>query len=241
MLGKFDDTDLALGSDPADAQPTVLEAAVVVGVDAVVAVVVLGGLGGAVQPCRQRAGAEDDRVGLAHERARQGRDHEAVSFRARLSVIGVSDPENVARELDDRVLEATSGADQWYASLARVADGLKRAVHAPIRAGGRDPEPAIGAERAFRAVSDGVGRPPLKRQPEVTESRVGEGVGRVGRVEVADDADQGRTCRHGSFTTIASPLSTRHRAPGPMTAVDSRSSMIAGPSNVAPGRSAYRS
>mgnify|MGYP002144218914 CR=1 FL=1 len=39
-------------------------------------------------------------------------------------VIGVSDPENVARELDDRVLEPPSRPDEWDTALAGVAIGL---------------------------------------------------------------------------------------------------------------------
>ena len=43
---------------------------------------------------------------------------------------------------------------------------------------------------------------------------------------------------HGMCTTRVRPSSTRQLAPGPMTAVDSRSSTMAGPAKVAPGPSA---
>src|SRR5213594_3362134 len=48
--------------------------------------------------------------------------------------------------------------------------------------------------------------------------------------------------RHGPVSTMrASPASTRARPPGPITAVDSRSSTIAGPVSVIPAVRAYRS
>jgi len=61
-------------------------------------------------------------------------------------VIGVSVPEDVAREFDDRVLEAASGADQRDSALARVADGGERPVHAPVGARRRDPDAVVGGQ-----------------------------------------------------------------------------------------------
>ena len=54
----------------------------------------------------------DYRLRLPDERARERRDNEPPGTGRRLGVIGVSEPENVARELDDRVLEAASGTDE---------------------------------------------------------------------------------------------------------------------------------
>src|SRR5262245_11402621 len=168
---------------------------------------------------------------LADERACQRGDDEARSLGARLCVVGVSEPENVARELDDRVLEAASGADERHAPLARVADGRQRALHAPVRARGRDEEAVVLLPRP-RRLADSIGGAPLERDAEVLQRRVGEAVGDIAGIEVADDSD------HGSSTMMATPSSTRQRAAGPMTAVDSRSSTMAGPSNTVPAASA---
>jgi hypothetical protein len=46
------------------------------------------------------------------------------------------DPEHIARDLDDRVLESTSSPDQWDTPLARVPDRGQRSVHADVRAAG---------------------------------------------------------------------------------------------------------
>lgn len=81
---------------------------------------------------------------MADERAGERRDDQLQGVRARLGVVGVSDPENVARELDDRVLEAPSGPDERNSPLARVANGGKRAVHAPVGARRRDPDAVVG-------------------------------------------------------------------------------------------------
>src|SRR5438132_8963034 len=59
---------------------------------------------------------------------------------ARLGVVGVSEPENVARELDDRVLEAASGTDEGNSPFPRVADRRERAVHAAVRTRRCDPD-----------------------------------------------------------------------------------------------------
>src|SRR5438132_13183511 len=81
---------------------------------------------------------------------------------ARLGVVGVSEPENVARELDDRVLETASGADEGDAALARVADRRERAVHAAVRARRRDPEAAVPGQPRLGLVLDRVRRHPLE-------------------------------------------------------------------------------
>ncbi len=141
MVGNLDDPDLARAAAPAHPEAAVLEELVELGIDAVVAVVVLGGLDGTVEPCRQRTGTNDHGLLLLDERAREGGDDETLGVGTRFSMVGVSEPENIARELDDRVLEAASGADEGHAPLSRVADGRERPVHASIGARRRDPEP----------------------------------------------------------------------------------------------------
>src|SRR5262249_33583237 len=101
----------------------------------------------------------------------------------------VSEPEDGARELDDRVLEATSGPDQWYSPLSRVADGRQRALHAAVGAGRSDPQPGEAAEPALRLSGHRVGRDPLVTDLQLVECRVGERVRPVPRVEVSAAAN----------------------------------------------------
>src|SRR2546427_12750633 len=112
MIGKLDDPDLARAAQPAHPESAGLEQSVVVRVDTVVAVIVLGRLGNAVQRGGAAIGEHEDRLRLPDERARERRDNEPPGTGRRLGVVGVSEPENVARELDDRVLEAASGTDE---------------------------------------------------------------------------------------------------------------------------------
>jgi len=94
-------------------------------------------------------------------------------------VVGVPEPENVARELDDRVLEATSGADERNTALARVANGRERAVHAPVGTGRRDPKPSVPGEQLVGLASDRLRRNPLEAEPDVIQGIVGERVGGI--------------------------------------------------------------
>lgn len=52
---------------------------------------------------------------------------------------GVSEPENVAREFDDRVLESTSSANERNATLAGIAQGIRCSSHAAVRTGRCNP------------------------------------------------------------------------------------------------------
>ena len=72
----------------------------------------------------------------ADERAGQRRDNESLGIGGALGMIGVLEPEDVARELDDRVLEAPSRADERDPTLAGESNGGERAIHAAIRAPG---------------------------------------------------------------------------------------------------------
>ena len=49
---------------------------------------------------------------LSNQRARERSDYEPLGVGICLGVVGVSEPEDVARELDDRVLKAGSGGDE---------------------------------------------------------------------------------------------------------------------------------
>jgi len=85
-------------------------------------------------------------------------------------MVGVSVPEDVARELDDRVLETPSGADQRNAALARVANGREGAFHAAVRARRRDPHAVVRGQTLF-PISGRVGRHPREVERDVLERR----------------------------------------------------------------------
>ena len=134
MPRQLDDPDLSGVARTADEKAPIFQHPVVLRIHAVLAVVVFGHLGAAVERCRQRAGANDYTLLLSDERALERRDDESVRVGAAFSMVGVSEPEDVARELDDRVLEAASGADERNPALARVANRGQRALHAAVRA-----------------------------------------------------------------------------------------------------------
>src|SRR5216117_3525518 len=146
MIGNLDDPDLALAAQPAYPESAGLEQSVVVRVDTVVAVIVLGRLGNAVERRGAAIGEHEDRLRLPDERARERRDNEPPGTGRRLGVVGVSEPENVARELDDRVLEAASGTDEGNSPFPRVADRRERAVHAAVRTRRCDPDSVVRSE-----------------------------------------------------------------------------------------------
>src|SRR5438445_1626238 len=198
MLRELDDPDLALVAHAAHAKTAGLELQTVVGVHAVAAVIPFGGLGHAIQPRRASARDQDDPLRLPDQRTGQLGDDEPRRVGARLSVVGVSVPEDVARELDDRVLEAPSGADQRDAALTRVANRREGAVHAAVRARRRDPDAVVRGQALF-PISGGVGRHPREVEPDVLERRVREPVGGVRAIEVADDGDLRAVCGHVSL------------------------------------------
>jgi hypothetical protein len=73
-------------------------------------------------------------------------------------MVGVLDPEDVARELDDRVLEAPSGSDQRDTPLAGEPDRGQCAIHGAIGTGRRDEEPCVTSEPFLRPIRSNVGR-----------------------------------------------------------------------------------
>src|SRR5262249_59358351 len=100
-----------------------------------------------------------------------------------------SEPENVARELDDRVLESASGADERNAALARVADRLQGAGHAAIRTRRRDPHAVVTREARLGRGTNRLGADPFERQAEVTQRAIGHEMRGVLRLEVPDHPD----------------------------------------------------
>jgi hypothetical protein len=136
MIGQLDDTELTILAEATQPEARLLERGEILGVDAVVAPEVFDGHGGSVELGGSRARGDEDALLRADERAGQRRDDESLGVGSGLGMLGVLEPEDVARELDDRVLEAPSGADERDAPLPGEADGSKRAIHAAIRAAG---------------------------------------------------------------------------------------------------------
>jgi hypothetical protein len=105
-------------------------------------------------------------------------------------MVGVLDPEDVARELDDRVLKSSSGPDEREATLARVTNRSERSIHAAVGAGGCDEKPGVPAEPRRHVVAHRVGGRPLDLQANMSEGLVRGDVCRVPGVEVAHYADE---------------------------------------------------
>src|SRR6185369_15945668 len=97
--------------------------------------------------------------------------------------------EDIPCVLDEHVLEAASGCDERDAALACGRDRGEGAVHAPIGARGREPDPG---EALLELVGRGYGvrRDPLALGTCVAEARVEHRVSLVRGVPVADDADE---------------------------------------------------
>ena len=95
-------------------------------VDAVVASIVLESRFGTVECGSPRARNDFHRLLYPNQGAAERGDDEVLGVWVCPGMIGILDPEDVARELDDRVLKAASGADERHPSLARETD---RSVH----------------------------------------------------------------------------------------------------------------
>jgi autoinducer 2-degrading protein len=106
-------------------------------------------------------------------------------------VFGVPVPENVARELDDRVLEPASRAHERDATLARVTDRSEGAIHVAVRARRRNQETAVRGELRSGIVADRLGWHPLEPEAYVGERVVREQMRGILRIEIADDRDHG--------------------------------------------------
>src|SRR5947207_4630183 len=167
MVAKLDDPDLAVAPYAAHAQAMRFERVLICRVDAVVAVKVLDGALGVIELRRSGARCDGDGLPLPDERARKRRDDEPLGIRTRLGMIGVLDPQDIARELDDRVLKPSSRADERHATLSSISDGGERAIHAAIRTCRRNPDSVELGESHGRFASDRVRRNPLEAEAEV--------------------------------------------------------------------------
>ena len=192
---ELDDSRSAVLVPSAHSQPRGLESRLELGVEPVAAEVRLDGFPDAVDRGDARAQGEPNPVTLARERALERGHGEALGAGIRLGVVCILDPEHVPRELEHDVLEAAAGADERQPALAREADRGQRAVHARVRAPGRDQETVAVGERE-RGIADG-----RRRNPGVLDiGRRQLGVDRPVRLlelgVVADDRDPGRAGHH---------------------------------------------
>ncbi len=197
MALEFDDPHLSVIANAAHAQSCLLESRPVLRVQPVPAEVVLDHFVAAIE--RRRAGtcADDDALRLPGQRTGERRDDERLGIGARLGVLRRGQPQDVACVLDQYVLEAASGADEWNAALPSHANGAQHAVHALVGAGRSDPEAGV-SRREQVGRGHGVGGNPLPCRASVRERRVERGVRLVAWIVVADDTDQHlRTVAHG--------------------------------------------
>lgn len=105
-------------------------------------------------------------------------------------MVCVLDPEDVARELDDRVLEATSGPDQRDSALAGEPDGGKCALHVPIGTGRGDEYPSVARQPLLRPIGCHVGGwHPLESKSRVLQPRARRPMGGVLLVIVPHDSN----------------------------------------------------
>src|SRR3989475_5750191 len=151
VVGELDHFhERAVGRQPRAPHP-VLGQHVAVGVRYLVAVAVaLAHLRGAVHMRDARAGAQLAGVGAephspahlldAFLRAHQ-RDHRVLAFGLELARVGVGELADVARELDDRRLQAEADAQERQLVLAGPADRFQHSLHAA------HPEPTRYEER----------------------------------------------------------------------------------------------
>jgi hypothetical protein len=195
MVAKFDDPDLAVAPYAAHAQAMLFERVPIYRVNAVVAVEVLDGAIGVIELRRSAARYDSDGLLLPDKRARERRDDEPLGIRIRLGMIGVLDPQDIARELDDRVLKPSSRADERHATLSRISDGGERAFHAAIRTCRRNPDSVELGESHGCFANDRVRRNPLEGEAKVRARLIRELMRDVTGVEVADDTDP-RAHRH---------------------------------------------
>jgi hypothetical protein len=195
MVAKLDDPDLAVGPYAAHAQAMRFESVPIRRVNPVVAVKVLDGAFCVIELRRSAARYDRDDLLLPDERARKRRDDEPLGIRIRLGMISVLDPQDIARELDDRVLKPSSRADERHATLSRISDGDERAIHAVIRTRRRNPDSVELGEPDGRFANDRVRRNPLEGKAKVHARLIRELMRDVTGVEVADDPDP-RAHRH---------------------------------------------
>lgn len=204
MGGDLDDPELAVLSEATQPEAGLLEGRVIVGIHAVIAAIVLDSGVDTIERGSPRARDDRDRLLRPDKRAGQGRDDKPTRIRAGLGMIGVLESEDVARELDDRVLEAASGSEERHPALAGEPDGRERPLHAPIGTGRRNEEAGVRAQALMWPIDhDFSGRNPLEVKTGVSQRSVRGLMRFVLGVEVADNPNLTTLCVHSTPPSAA--------------------------------------
>jgi hypothetical protein len=209
MGRQFNDASLTVVAKSAHREAGSFERQMILAIDAIVTAKVLDRQIDAIDRSSPCAPNDLDPLFQADQGARQCRDDEALAIGIRFGVVGVLDPEDIARELDDRVLEAASGPDERHPALAGKSDRRQRALHAHVGTRGRDEEAGVRRQALFRSPLDNLdGRNPLKGKIDVDKCPVRRLMGLVRSVEVSHDSDAVARCVHSILS----------RQPGPSVA-----------------------
>jgi hypothetical protein len=191
VSGKLDDTKLAVLTEPAWPEPGPLEGLLIGGVDTVVASIVLESCFGTVEGGSPRARNDFHRLLDPNEGAGERGDEEVLGLGVCPGMVGILEPEDVARELDDRVLKAASGADERHSLFARETDRSVHTRDAPVRtACGRDQETGVPGQTLLRSLDRHLAAGhPLRAKTELRERPVRGVMSFVPSIKVADDPD----------------------------------------------------
>jgi hypothetical protein len=215
VSGKLDDSKLAVLTEPTEPQPRPFESLVIGRVDAVVASVVLESRVGTVEGGSPRARNDLHRLLYPNQRAAERGDDEVLGSWVCPGMIGILDSEDVARELDDRVLKAASGADERHPSFAREADRSVHTGDAPVRtACGRDQEAGVPGQPLLRSLGRHLATGhPLRAKTELRERPIRGVMNFVPSIKVSDDpnfhVDGASPRRRAAIASSGVPMRTR--------------------------------
>ncbi len=125
-------------------------------------------------------------------------------------MLGVGDPQHVAGELDERMLEPAAGAEERDRGLTRPADRAQRAVHARVGTARRAPDAVEVRQSLDGRLERRRGNPLVRDLPAERPAGVLEGLrnGQVGvdaGVAVADHGDARHAC-DGAHVATSSAL-----------------------------------
>jgi hypothetical protein len=188
VSGKLDDAELAVLAESAQPEARLLERGSILGIDGVAASKILDGRGDAIERGGPGAGDDEDALLCTGQRAGQRRDDEPLGVGTAFGMFSILEPEDVTRELDDRVLEATSGGHQGHAPFPGQSNRGQGAHHAAIRTARRDEEAGVLCQARLRALGqDLYCGDPLGVEADVSERLSGGRVSWSPGIEISDD------------------------------------------------------
>lgn len=175
-----------------DGEPVAHQLVLIFGIQAEIAIELLGGGGGAIRGGGFAAGPDGNVHRFSDQRAAQGRDEENRRVRIGLGVRGVLHAEDVAGIFEHHVLKSAAGAEERRAVFAGILNGVESSFQAAIRTAG-----AAEQSLKLREVVGLVGGEPDRFDGSaesfggMLNSVIGCDVGRVRRVEIANNSDSG--------------------------------------------------